>query len=523
MLKQTFQLLEYNTLRNDYDRRIDDILPGYNDTSPSSVRGIYQRTSTSNWSNNRVSFTLRVYSEIYVKDQGIGLDGSKYYTDYTIIIVKSTTALTMNAVINLNQTNSTHNNIGAALEITNRQMPATGSISALFVGTTTGVNNLIPNAHELTIHNLYHTSVNANNVIDPSYYQLELIQKGSLANLNQFGFNMTLSDALQAGDYVIQYSYYNSSALRTITFEKNAATAVSITGVNYDTYSFDTSGDDLSFTAQSNDFKTYIEFGFILDHVTQTAQGLSIEETISSPSYTSNLAFYKLKLNETIILDEVKLAPFLELESASISYRYITAAIVSADSTLSSDDLGKQYIVTYVVALESGGMQTIVQTIEERTPDAMLVYSDDNLQTSYSFDITREAIETRVDINFNLYDPQMYQNILVYLDAVAIDGIYDYSEDAVNTVYFGDNLDKFNLILTSNLDIGKKQYDFILEREGAYYNLGTIYINKLLGISAYLLDIRYPNVDEVLLQYPTIRASDNTGVPNQLYDTRVFF
>ena len=169
---------EYSHLTTDYNRRVNDILPGSEDAVPSSVRGVYQRTSTSNWTNNQVSFTLRVYSEIYIKDPGIGLAGDKYYTDYTVYIIKSTTNLTMNATINLNHTNSTHNAIGTSLTINDRQMPPTGHLNALFVGNSTAVNNLMPNHHEMTIHNLYLGSVHVNNMIDPEFYELELIKKG---------------------------------------------------------------------------------------------------------------------------------------------------------------------------------------------------------------------------------------------------------------------------------------------------------------------------------------------------------
>ena len=475
-----------------------------------------------------VSFTLRVYSEIYIKDPGIGLVGDKYYTDYTIVIIKSPTSLSMDAIINLNNINSNHNPIGSALTITNRQMPPTGNLRALFVGTTTNINNLIPVDHELTVHNLYLNSIHANNSIDPAFYEFELIKKGSVSDApNQFGFDIILNDKLQVGTYVIEYSYYDTSAKRSITFKKSAATSVSIANLMYETYSSDQEGQSFGFETQTADFKTYVEFGYLFGELTSGNNPLTFVPTYNEEaySYEDNLLYYTIRLGTRDIMDDFKLAPYLRLVSANMTYRYITSGIVETDPTLTAIDIGKkQYVITYVVELETSATQTLVHIIEERTPQEMLVYSDDNLLTSTSFDITREALETRVDIDFNLIEFSMYQQIKVYQDGILIDGIFDESSGAVNEVYFGDNIELFNLILTANLDIGNKEYEFVLERENVQYSLGVLNINKLQGVSAYLLDIKYSlSDDEALLEYPIIRAANNLGVANHDYDTRIYY
>ena len=276
------------------------------------------------------------------------------------------------------------------------------------------------------------------------------------------------------------------------------------------------------FTTQSTNFKTYVEFGYLFGLASQGQTPLTIafESKDNVHSYEDTIDYYNLIFDSKIIIGKLKLAPFLRLTSASMTYRYIDQTIVTNDPSLTPSDIGKiQYMITYQILLEGGAQQTIVQTIEERDPKDMLVYSDDNLLTSNSFDITREAFETRVDIDFNLITPSLYQQIMVKQDNVNIDGIYSPEAE----VYFGDHDLMFNLILTAQLDVGNKTYEFIVNREEVSYSLGVLDINKLLGVSAYLLDIRYPKDDEPLLIYPIIRASNQQGVPNDTHDTRVYF
>lgn len=526
--KSNLTLSDYEQLRVDYQRSLNNILPGFFDDEPSTVRGIYERTSSTNWVGNQVTFTLTVYSEIFVKDYGIGSVGEKYFTEYTVIINKVATSLAMNGMVTLNDIVSNHNPINSSLVISDRTMNAFGNIQVLFTGSSTDVNNLIPSNHQVKVHNIYLDSINANNVIDPDFYAIELIKKGEIAsNLNQFGFNIIMSDRLQTGNYVIEYSYYETSAKRSIEFTKIEAGNASIINLEYETFSIDNNNQVFEFDVKNSDFKTFVEFGYLFGTFNSEVTQLTIVPTFNpnAKSYEDDLLFYTLRLGTRDIIFNFKPGPFIRLTDASMTYRFIDLNVVQNDPTLTTEDIGKiQYIVTYNLLLESNLTQVIQHVIQERSPQELLVYRDDNLLTSTNIDVTREALLTRIDIDFNLIDIQLYDQIKVFVDGVLIDGIFDTSPNAVNSVYFGENNNVFNLILTSYFGVGQKIFEFVLEREGIDYRLGILNITKQLGVNAYLLDIRYSlNDTEALLEYPVIRASNSLGEPNQVHDTRIFF
>ena len=493
---------EYNTLKADYENRENDILP-----STSSVKWSLTGTLPN---NSTVSANLRVYSEIYIKDQNIR-NQDKYYTDYTIRIVRNNTTLQTNATINLNGTNSTHNNIADSVAITNRTMPPAGNLMALFTGTNSTINNLIPNHHEMSVRGLYVGSVNANNKIDESFYELEIIPKGQVAgNANQFGFNVILSDQLQAGTYIIQYGYYDTSPIKTITFTKRVSTERSIINGEYNYYSKDALGEDTTFTIESsNSFKSYIEFGYELPNVTTTNQTLQIQTNYyNNPKhYQDNVHSYQLSLGGEVLIEDFVISPFARLLQASIRYQYITQ---------NGPDRGKkQYIVTYSIQPESGAPQTVNQTIEERTPTNINIYLDSNLQASNVFSITREAIQSLVEVDFNLIDNNLYTLMDMNIDNV----LHQDNEE----VFLVDGYGKYSFVITSQAEVGTSNYQIVITRENNTFVLGEVIITKNKGVSAYLLDVKFEGLDGgLIIKYPTIRPSNNSGEPNDSYDTRFF-
>lgn len=494
---------EYNILKSDYENRENDILP-----STSSVKWSVNGSVTN---NNTETFTLRVYSEIYIKDQNIR-NQNKYYTDYTIRLVRNSTAIATNATITLNGTNSTHNSIGD-VTITNRTMPPSGNLTALFVGTNNNVNNLIPNHHEMAVFGLYIGNVNNTNKIDESFYELEIIPKGSVqGNVNQFGFDIILSDTLQAGTYTIQYSYYETSPVKSITFTKRVSTERTILDLDYDYYSKDNLGLDTIFTPESsNSFKSFIEFGYEIPNVTTTNQALQIQTNyvVNPKFYQDNVESYTLSLGGNIIIDNFVISPFARLQSANIRYQYVTG---------NSVDRGKkQYIITYSIQPESGASQTVTHTIEERTPTNINIYLDSNLQASNNFSITREAIQSLIEIDFNLIDDSLYDLMFMTIDGVVHD---DENSEEVKLV---DDYGEFNFIITSASPVGEKSYQIIINRENNQFVMGEVLITKNKGVSAYLLDVKFEGLDGgLIIKYPTIRPSNNVGDPNDSHDTRFY-
>ncbi len=495
---------EYSILKTDYNNRINEILP-----TDSLVKWSISGTISE---DDEQEFTLRVYSELYIKDQNIR-DLDKYYTDYTIRLVRNSTILTTNAVITLDNQNSTHNNIGDSLIISNRTMPQSGNLKALFSGANIATNNLIPNHHEMVLLGLYAETVNENNKVSEAFYEIEIIAKGTVeGNVNQFGFNIILSDSLQEGTYIIEYGYYETSPIKSITFTKRLSSERTILSLDYEFYSKDVNGNDLNFTPEnSNNFTSYIEFGYQLPNVTMTNQTMDIVTNYFAETvfYQDNIKSYTLYLGESIIIDEFIISPFARLLSASIRYDYITSEGANKGK--------KQYIVTYLIQPESGVSEIVTHIIEERTPTEINIYLDSNLQPSNSFFITREAIQSLIEINFNLIDDSLYNLMFMTIDNLIHD---DIDNEEIKLV---DSYGEFSFIITSLAPVGVKSYQFIINREEHHFVLGELFITKNLGVSAYLLDVKFEGLDGgLIIKYPTIRPSNNLGVPNDSYDTRFF-
>ena len=128
-----------------------------------------------------------------------------------------------------------------------------------------------------------------------------------------------------------------------------------------------------------------------------------------------------------------------------------------------------------------------LHAIVERPLQSMIVYLNDNIQTSSTIDITREALQTRIDIDFNFIYDALNQNVTFEVSKDNLPFTFTSNEIFSEAGYY------FHLIITSELEKGEKEYKFTLNRDNgaATYTLGTLVINKLEGVSAYLTDIQF--------------------------------
>lgn len=509
--RSTIDVSELSDFKKDYQ---DYLNLGYEVLDPESEFKFSYSGSVS--SGSSISFPIKVYSEISIMDQNI-FESGKYTETYNVIIIRQATGITTNATINLNPGTSEQ----ATLNPQNIQPDYTvnpaytlipnGKIEVIFTGTTADVNNLIPLNHLMKVHRVLLVEGTLETEINPNYYHLTIIPKDTD---NQFGFTIEFLDYLQVGTYKIEYSYYDNSAIRSITVNKRISDSHDIVDVVYDYFSSDLEGLSETFTRTSaNLFTTYIEFGYQILGVEKSEVDLSFvyfEHDDNAPAYLDDIYYELYLLDDKIIT--IKIAPYARLNSAKIKYEYT--------------ELGKvKYILTYVIVNEIGIEDTITHEILERNPRAMQIFVDDNLQTSYSFTITREASLSKISIDFKFINNELYQNVIFSVSDA--DGIVNFTEDEI---YEGNHVNMFILYITGLLDKGVKTYLFQLEREagtdgepGIYYELGVIEIEKLPGSSAYLLDIKFTLDDsEVIFEYPIIRATDSSGVIDNSYDPRVY-
>lgn len=469
----------------------------YNNRDGFVIRsGSFEATfSGSVTSGNQTSFQMTVYSQISANDVNLI---TKYKQVYTIIINRLPGGFDLSSSISVDGAIATTTTVGNAMTVTSPQLLPNGTLAA----TITETSNLLPSGHQMVIHALY-LGVN---VIDPSYYSYVVTPKLG----NQLGFSITLSDLLQAGTYRIEYGYYQNATKYTLNVTKQASSAYQVKDMSYETYSEDIQNEVQTFTPVFNDFVTYIEFGYIFEGVTKVNQALTLVAINQNglPTYVEDVLYYEVYLGNNLIIDRIKIAPFAVINSATIRFEYTALGI-------------KHYIITYQVKAETTGVNTIpiVQTIKERNLAPMMVYKDDNLQLSNSITVTREAFTTRIDVDFNFIFESLNDDVLL---SVLKDGIpYTYTLDELyyESGYY------YHLVLTSLLEKGMKTYEFTLSRDGGAvsYLLGTLDIEKLLGVNAYLDDIHFQIDSSLTIVYPIIRALDSNLVPNNAFDTRVYF
>ena len=442
--------------------------------------------------DNKITFQIWVYSEIAVDDFSL----INRRTEYTVTIHLSDTELNASLTqLTFDGTSVTVPSISSnKYTITSHTLKTDGTMVATF----TNPNTQLPIGHEMIVYGLYRSG----SLVSSDYVQITIQPK---ATNNQLGFTMTVSDDLVNGAYEVRFGFYNVSAVLAIAFNKASSTNKTILNVSYSTFSSDANG-SLEFTPVNSNFTTFIEFGYIMEGVLRdTTSVLTVVPSVFDPeraSYLNQVESHDLKLNgETLLF--VELSPFAYIGNATIKYTYITGGI-------------KQYIVQYNLYNEAGTPTTITHTIQERTPEAVVVYKNGNQQFARPVPIAREEITTTLRLDFNFLYSSMYTDLTTLVNG---------SATLPNGMEIT-NVDNFLINTNTNLNTGTYTLSFALQREtDVVYNFPTLGIIKNLGVSAYLSNIKFQVNSDIVTKYPSIYeiTSNGTEVVGSLYDIRAFF
>lgn len=447
----------------------------------------------------QLTFTMRVYSEIAAQVDTLV---TTYYSDYSIVINRSASALSvsLNQVIMDGTSVTPPSLVGDTYTIASgtRQLNPGGTLQAVFLNN----NTQLPQGHNITWQGLYLGSTE----IDSSYYTYS-IQPKAVNNL--FGFTVTLSNALQAGTYKVKYSYYNNSTPQYVQFTKSSSTAYSVTSVNYGTFSSDTAATNFTITPKSTDFMTYIEFGYVLEGLLyNSSRTLTVTSVpyASVPSYVNQVESYEIRLDGQLI-ETIQVSPFSTLQSVTGLYTY--------------DINGRRvYQLTYTIRNENNQNNVIVHSIRERDLNNIVVYKNGNQQFTQAIEVERENLLTTLLIDFGFTDTLLNSHVFTTIT----DGLGTFTPTSEEITYSYDTF--YQIDITYLLETGLKTYSFSMNREsGITYNLGSITVEKKLGINAYLLDIQFQLNSEITIFYPDIFEANSSGVkvdPSN-YDIRAYF
>ena len=460
--------------------------------------------------NNRIQFPMTVYSEAAADDPTGDLTiMSDYKSIYTIIIIKEL----VNLNVELNQVKIDNTILGSLPGLINLPPPdnlsytipsgssvnPNGTIEVRF----REITNYLPLEHAITIHGLTKDGDN----VSSEYYSLTKTPLYLDLSNRYFGFSITLSDLLESGVYKLEFSYYNSSTRIKLIFTKKASTERLVNDVWYTSYSSDASGDSLQFSPTGSNFMTYIEFDEIFEGVTTASRAMTITSVSNgiSSNYLNLIDYYELRLDGNKLIN-MKISPFATITNPSIYYQYNVNGI-------------KSYIINYT--LNNGGQNTpITHTIQERELSEKWIYKNGNRDFNDPVTVAREDLLTSIVIDFKLNNANLYSQIST---AITKNGLA-YTPIA-NQITITNNL-SYEIEISSLLEIGVKRFNFTLTREpGVVYSLGHVDISKVLGVSAYLTDLKFQINSDMRLSYPMIYVinPDGSEEVNSLYDPRVYF
>lgn len=470
---------------------------------------IFSYTGAFNASNT-IEFQMTVYSEAAADDTTGNLTiMSDYKSIYTIRIIKE--LVDLNVEINQIKVNnstlqSPHNlenlpppdNLSYTIPSGSAVSP-NGTIDVRFREITT----YLPIDHLITIYGL----TKDGDTVSTDYYNLIRTPLYIDGSNRYFGFSLTLSDKLESGVYKLEFSYYNSSTRIKLIFTKAPSTERLINNVSYTSFSSDANGSNFQFTPTGTNFTTYIEFGEIFEGVLTTPRNLTVTSVPNGivSNYLNLVDSYDLKLDDQVILS-LYISPFATITNASVYYQYDAFGI-------------KSYIFNYTI--NNGGQSTpLTHTIRERALSDKWIYKDGNRDFNNPVLVTREALLTRITVDFKLLDNSLYSQISTVITKNGL----AYTPVA-NQITIHNNL-TYEIEISYLLEVGIKRFSFTLTREpGVLYSLGYIDIEKVLGVSAYMTDISFQINSDFRLSYPLIYVinSDGSTEANSDYDPRIYF
>lgn len=485
-------------------------------------------SATSNLTAGSLTFLdkITVYSEIachiYGYAERVNDDGVfKYKTEYTIVVeVESSQGLddiSLSSVLfdSSSITPPAIQNKTFVIPDTHKLSP-NGTIVFTF-----NANDLLPVDHMSIWTGLFY----GEDTVSEDYYTYRITP----VNNNIFTITITLKEELKAGLYTIKYKYYSNIEDYLIVFTKNLSDKHSLTSISYLTYSSDPDGLSTVLTPDIDNpdsYTTYIEFARILPFVPYGTPISSINNqdltfsSLENPgiSYLDDKTYYQIKINEIEIIN-ISLSPYAVLNSVSLCYKY------DANNM-------KYYEFRYNVSDESGNQavpktsEIIVHTIKERVPK-LIIYKNGNREYTTDLTVRRNDFITNIDIDFGFFNSDLYKQ--VSLEVFNNDGTsYEYGDEIrvqAFSAYFG-------MVITADLGLGKKTYQFNILREIVdetefIYTIGSITIEKTKGTSAYLQDVVFQISSDMIFSYPLITAliekENGELIENVNYDPLMYY
>ena len=514
---------DYLGFHNEYLKDLSSLLyPERYDEISTSYPALLDITLPSQSITSNTTLSLgyfSVYSEAFINDPIFA--ETFYYNDYEVFItftpnISNTSGTTgiqyvaFNGGANSSQLSSYVNPQPSSIDITSLgDVNYNGSLKLIFNDGKGVLNEGYDFIDNFTLY--YMDGVNEVEV-DLEHYSVSsvAVTSGGIYEIT-FNFNDAL---LKTGDYRIKYSYFSSSTVYTVNFDKAASNQAIIEDIDYYSYNDDFSPSGTSFT-------TYINMGKIpsIDGTTTNFTTQTIDS--QNPLYREYLSntFYDIS--------------FMYANSFSIS-PFATVTRAQLTNTTYSNGY-KTYTIQYDITAENGTTsQTFTHTIIERTVELTAAYKDGNDVPLENITTTREALTTRfeIDLGFDTSDdmsgPVDYSVELtdpehIEISVVGVDFALQPITNIVGLTYSSNDY----LIIDMSSETLPGTYTFTITYNRGV-TVGTITfaeleITKLEGTSAYLTDIKFTPIASES-KYPTMDITNSSnGDITQIYNPAVYF
>lgn len=321
----------------------------------------------------------------------------------------------------------------------------------------------------------------------------------STATYHPFSFTLYVNPQLKGGSYRVGFRLLPYQDQKTYyTFTKGNSTLRSLTELEHYSSGLVSPG--------STSFQSYVNFGYVFDFSSMIPTAVINED---AKAYESDVLYYTLPF-----LDRLEISEFAEITNVTQNPITYTAQGF------------RVYNFSYTIQSESGSSTVYNHQLIERPIAIVDVYRNNNKVVMNALNpviVSREAVSTSVLINYGI--DLNYSNLVYNLYQDNPDSYFDIVPNDVLGITA--SVTDSYLVFTVDQEAAAGLYSFDI-----YYNrtgdnpisLGTVYIRKSEGTSAYLIDIQFAEL-ATETNYALIYVSDAAGIPivGSPYQTSIYY
>ncbi|MDY0277723.1 MAG: hypothetical protein RBQ97_06530 [Acholeplasma sp.] len=358
---------------------------------------------------------------------------------------------------------------------------------------------LLSQGYELNNIELYYDDYATK--VDNEYYTVNRTPLIITQSGRYFYVEIIFSEELRNGAYKFKYSYYNNynnGVYSVVNINYNRERSYDILDfIPYTGTSYDGNTADIAF--DYNLYKTVIN---------DDSKYFTKTEVDNRPPYLDNYEY------EIDFIEHYAATSFFDISSINV--------------TEDSDEDYKVYTITF--NLENGTIVT--KTIKETklSPSVfkdgvrvITIYEDNDIHASSN--ASREASFTTFTLDYDFHNLDLYNTsnfkITYQYEQNESMNVLQTNTSETMIYYYTNSNDKLNIVLTQLASPGTYTVSIKYQRDDISYNAGTLVIEKIEGVDAYLKNIKFSDFVQGL-EYPDINVIDTNNKIKMTGDEKTY-